>query len=52
MTIDVPVFDETDSLNEILALGFEAVPFAALFYLPDAKLTLLWRNSAHAVMSA
>lgn len=33
MTIDVPVFDETDSLNEILALGFEAVPFAALFYL-------------------
>lgn len=51
MTSDVLVSQETSSLSDILALGFEAVPFAALFYLPDDKLTLLWRNSAHAVMS-
>ncbi|MCR9156910.1 MAG: PAS domain-containing protein [Rhodobacteraceae bacterium] len=51
MTSDTLVSEETTSLSDILALGFEAVPFAALFYLPDDKLTLLWRNSAHAVMS-
>ena len=51
MTVDVRVSDTGESLDTILSLGFEAVPFAALFYLPDDKLTLLWRNSAHAVMS-
>lgn len=51
MTGDLRVSQETTPLTDILALGFEAVPFAALFYLPDDKLTLLWRNSAHAVMS-
>nr|WP_281495969.1 histidine kinase dimerization/phosphoacceptor domain -containing protein [Marivita sp. S6314] len=35
----------------MLALGFDAAPFAALFYLPDERLTLVWRNRAHAVMS-
>ncbi len=44
--------ERPESITEILALGFEAVPFAALFYLPDDKLTVLWRNSAHAVMSS
>ena len=51
MTGDMLVHEETNPLTEILALGFEAVPFAALFYQPDDNLTLLWRNSAHAVMS-
>lgn len=51
MTVDERVPDTGESLDTILSLGFEAVPFAALFYLPDDKLTLLWRNSAHAVMS-
>lgn len=52
MTMNLPVSGRTEALNDILALGFEAVPFAALFYLPDDKLTLVWRNSAHAVMSS
>lgn len=51
MTVDVLVSDPEEALADILALGFEAVPFSALFYLPDDKLTLLWRNSAHAKMS-
>ncbi len=46
------ISDENSTIKDILALGFEAVPFAALFYLPDDRLTLLWRNSAHAVMSS
>ncbi len=47
----IQLSERPDSITDILALGFEAVPFAALFFLPDDKLTLLWRNSAHQVMS-
>ncbi len=51
MENDVHLSDVPDRIEDILAPGFEALPFAALFYLPDDKLTLLWRNHAHAVMS-
>lgn len=51
MTSDIQVSERPETLVEILSLGFEAVPFAALFYLPDETLTLLWRNAAHEVMS-
>ena len=37
--------------NAYLALGLAEVPFAALLFLPDEKLTLMWRNPAHERMS-
>ncbi|MCR9109846.1 MAG: PAS domain S-box protein [Rhodobacteraceae bacterium] len=48
---DMHLSNLPDSVTDIFAPGFEALPFAALFYIPDDKLTLLWRNQAHAVMS-
>lgn len=51
MNVNMAMPATPHGLEGILALGFETVPFAALFYLPDDKLTILWRNSAHAVMS-
>ncbi|MFP7673532.1 sensor histidine kinase [Marivita sp. S0852] len=40
-----------DDLGEILGIGLEAMPFAALLFRPDDDLTLLWRNTEHAKMS-
>lgn len=42
-------FPETD-VNLLIA-GMEQAPFAALLFLPNAELTLTWRNEAHAVMT-
>ncbi len=37
--------------QDLLIAGMEQAPFAALLFLPDDKLTLTWRNEAHAVMT-
>lgn len=42
-------FPETDM--HLLLSGMEQAPFAALLFLPDAGLTLTWRNEAHALMT-
>lgn len=39
------------NIRALMTAGFEALPLAALMYLPDENLTVLWRNSAHAAMS-
>lgn len=51
MTDDLPLPDIADGIEDILALGFEALPFASLIFRPDPDLTLLWRNTAHEVMT-
>lgn len=37
--------------KDLLVAGMEQAPFAALLFLPDDRLTLTWRNEAHAVMT-
>lgn len=39
------------NIRELMTAGFEVLPLAALMYLPDDNLTVLWRNAAHAAMS-
>ena len=40
-----------DDARELMAKGIEQAPFAVLLFLADERLTLIWRNTAHAVMS-
>ncbi|WP_299790310.1 histidine kinase dimerization/phosphoacceptor domain -containing protein [uncultured Marivita sp.] len=51
MKSDLPLSVAPGRIQDILALGFEALPFAALFFMPNDDMTLLWRNSAHEVMT-
>ncbi|MDC0739095.1 PAS domain-containing protein [Cognatishimia sp. SS12] len=47
--------DHHDRLSQQISLvvdAFSQANFAALLFAPDNKLTLLWRNKAHEVMSA